>query len=95
MNRRKFFGKAAGAAALVALPSAVEAAQAKPMTRAAALRAILSLADRCEKSGHIELAERLTDLVTGSPAPRRSEWACQTDMECETEAAAAERGRME
>lgn len=63
--------------------SSTSAREGRELTRRGAIRAVLSLADRCEKAGHLDLAgalERAANVALANNAERAK---CKTDSECE------------
>ena len=60
-----------------------DARESRELSRNSAIRAVLSLAERCEKAGHLDLAgalEKAAGLALANNAERAK---CSTDSECE------------
>lgn len=63
--------------------NSTSAAEGRELSRNGAIRAVLSLAERCEKAGHLDLAgalEKAAGLALANNAERAK---CGTDSECE------------
>lgn len=63
--------------------SSTSARESRELTRRAAIRAVLSLSDRCEKAGHLDLAGALEKAAGLALANNATAAKCGTDSECE------------
>ena len=63
--------------------NSTSAAEGRELSRRGAIRAVLSLADRCEKAGHLDLAGLLDRAANVAAANNAEAAKCGTDSECE------------